>query len=341
MSAALQSSLSPGLALAEVAPPAPGSALVLGGTGFVGRHVCRALRTRGYDVVTAARSRPAEASSDPFVALDLGTGSAATLGQALSTLRPRLVVNTVGSIWGRTDEQMWRATADPVFRLLDALSLLAYRPRLVHLGTVLEYGPVAQGESMGGTAGAGGAAAAPPTTAYGQAKLAATQAVLERTKAGDVEGMVLRIANVAGPGSPAVSLLGRVAAVLLAAQALGEPAELTLDALIARRDYVDVRDVADAVVAACATEHPQPVVLDIGSGVAVPVRDLVELLVEVSGIETRIVERPPAHPRADISWTRLNIAAAADVLGWRPTRSLEDSVRAFWAEARAAAGAPQ
>lgn len=296
---------------------------VLGATGFVGPHVCDALAARGDQVLAVARRPPDRPGGHRFVPIDLGRSRPCDIAAVLDAERPAVVVNAVGSIWGRSDEEMWSATAEPVIRLLDAVALLSSRPRLVHLGSVLEHGPGGPGDT------AGPAATTAPATAYGRAKLAATRAVLDRTATGEVDGMVLRVANVAGPGSPRVSLLGKVAERLVAAGPARAPVVIELDALLARRDYVDVRDVADAVVA--AVDRPcSGAVVDIGRGEAIGVRELVQMLVDTSGVEARVVERGPRDPGRTSTDTSVDVRPARELLGWSPQRSPQDAVAAFW-----------
>ncbi|MDX3753229.1 NAD-dependent epimerase/dehydratase family protein [Streptomyces sp. AK08-02] len=301
------------------------SVVVLGGAGYVGRHVCAAFAARGHEVVAVGR-RPAE---DPLpyrtALLDLAETGPGELGRALRALRPSVVVNSVGSIWGRTDAEMWSATAVPVLRLLDALGRMPDTPRLVHLGSVLEFGPVPSGTRVSA------AVPARPDTAYGRGKLAATEAVLRAAAEGRVDGTVLRVSNVCGPGTPGVSLLGRVAGQLLAASDEGREAVVKLTRMSARRDYVDVRDVADAVVAAAsAPAVPEP--LGIGRGEAVPVRDLVDVLVTASGIPASVVELPPppGSPGGGADWLCVDTAAVRTHLGWQPPIPLAESVRDGW-----------
>ncbi|MGK5629449.1 NAD-dependent epimerase/dehydratase family protein [Streptomyces sp. URMC 123] len=303
-----------------------GSVLVLGGTGFVGRAVCDAFAARGAEVVAAARRPPGGPGAHRFLRLDPTTTPAADLAERLDAVRPRTVVNTIGSIWGRTDREMWDAATLPTLRLLEALTLTTARPRLIHLGSVLEYGPVPPGTTVGP------ATVPRPDTAYGRAKLAATRAVLAACADGRAEGMVLRVANVAGPGTPPVSLLGRVAAALLAAgPGTGAPAVVELAPLRAHRDYIDVRDVADAVVAAAGSSVNGEAV-DIARGEAVAVRALVDLLIEVSGVPATVRERPPVGEASAAAedWLRVDTRPARELLGFAPRRSLEDAVRAYW-----------
>ncbi|MGW2055521.1 NAD-dependent epimerase/dehydratase family protein [Streptomyces sp. NPDC001840] len=309
--------------------------LVLGGSGFVGREVCAAFAATGRQVIAASRnpvpsSAPGNHPAVRALRLDLGAVPATALARLLDREKPGTVVNCVGSIWGRTAQDMVPSVVAPTERLLEALAMAAGRPRLVHLGSVLEYGPVAPGTTARGPAR--------PDTPYGRAKLAATEAVLAAEAAGTADALVLRIANVAGPGTPDISLLGQVAARLATWDGGPEPVVVELSPLRAHRDYVDVRDVADAVVAAADASAAGTSLtgrcVDIGRGEAVPVRELVQLLVAVSGVPVRLVETVRDEPRgaapAPADWMRVDTGPAAELLGWRPRRSLEDAVRAYW-----------
>jgi nucleoside-diphosphate-sugar epimerase len=294
--------------------------LVLGATGFVGHHVCTAFVAAGHRVVAVARSASEGLAAHRFVSFDLARTPAKDTARLLEEERIDVVVNSIGSIWGAPAEEMTERCTAPTLRLLEALTLTTRRPRLVQLGSVLEYG-------------------SPPATAYGQAKLAATEAVLQAGARGEVDALVLRIANAAGPGTPAISLLGQVGARLKEAAARGESAVVELTALRAHRDYIDVRDVAEAVLAAAAstaTGH----VIGIGRGEAVPVRTLVDDLIRVSQVPARIVEReaPPA-PRSTDDWIQVDTGPAHRILGWRPRRSLEEALRSFWEESGGVAAA--
>ncbi|MEV0275024.1 NAD(P)-dependent oxidoreductase [Streptomyces sp. NPDC050610] len=293
--------------------------MVLGGTGYVGRHVCGVLAGLGHDVLAVARN-PAKAPPGlPFAALDRPDA----LERLLTAVRPRVVVNAAGGVWEVTDEQMLGANVSFVERLLTALARLEHRPRLVHLGSAHEYGPAPHGVSTHESVRTS------PLTAYGHAKLRSTRLVCAAFDDGALDGTVLRLSNVLGPGAPRGSLLGTVVRRLRAAGATGDTALLPLDAPYAYRDFVDARDVASAVARAIARPAGRPV--NIGGGTPVPVRRVMERLIELSGTPAEIVERtggPRARDNGD--WQRLDITTAGDVLGWAPRYSLTRSLDWAW-----------
>ncbi|MFG2318201.1 NAD-dependent epimerase/dehydratase family protein [Streptomyces tendae] len=314
--------------------------VVLGGTGFVGRHVCAALlsegegegKGKGPDVVAVSR-RPGPPPSGPRpLALDLCRTPPAELADALTGDRPTLVVNAAGAVWAATEEHMVAANTELVRRLVDALRRARRPVRLVHLGSVNEYTPSADGRPVDeGTP-------TRPTTAYGRTKLAGTELVLEAARRGDIDALVLRMANVAGPGSPPASLLGRVAHQLRLACAEGRTAEIRLKPLRAERDFIDAQDAVGAVLTA-ARSGVGGRVLNIGSGEAVPVRSLVDLLIKVSGVAAHVVEEPE-QGAGDGPPERLevDIRLARELLGWTPRRRLEDAVADQWRDLSEASG---
>jgi dTDP-6-deoxy-L-talose 4-dehydrogenase [NAD(P)+] len=258
--------------------------------------------------------------------MDLAATPTGTLTELLVAEGTRVVVNAAGGVWGVDGQRMVESNVDIPRRMVAALSTLPWQPRLIQLGSMHEYGPVRPGQSINELI------PCRPTTAYGQTKLDGTGVVLAAAAQGLVDAVVLRIANVVGPGAPTGSLLGAVAAQLAAARG-GEPAVLRLAPLRAKRDFLDVRDTAAAVLAASRA----PVggrVFNIGAGQAVGVRWLVERLVSVSGVPARIVEAAVDQARAGgAEWQRVDIRAARESLGWQPIRTIEESLDELWAAA--------
>ncbi|MFJ9430304.1 NAD-dependent epimerase/dehydratase family protein [Streptomyces sp. NPDC101490] len=311
--------------------------VVLGATGFLGRHLCVAFRSAGLRVTGISRGLPGGSAAPPverWEHLDPLREPPDRLARLLDETGADTVVNAAGQVWGVAPEQQEAANADLVGRLLDAVASVPGRPRLIQLGTVHEYGP--------GTAGRPFAEDRPeaPDTAYGRTKLRATRAVLDAVRTSGADGVVLRVANVCGAGAPTGSLLGSLAARLAAHRGPG-PMEWDLAPATAWRDFVDAVDVAEAVVA-CARAPRALVtgrVVNVGSGRAVLVQDVVDRLVELSGVPVRrsaaARPEPGAGPGGSASsaaaWQALDVTLARRVLEWRPRRGLDDSLRALLA----------
>lgn len=310
-------------------PVHDGAVVVLGGTGCIGRWVCHMFERSDRRVTAVSRRLPANAAPGRTVLADLTTMGPKGLADLFRAERAAVVVNASGGLWGLTDEQLHESMVTVVERVIDALAAVPWPVRLVQLGSVHEYQPQTAGRCVDERT------PLRPTSEYGRLKLRAGEAVLTAARCGRVDGVVLRLANVVGPGVSPYSLLGRVAGQLADAAKSGRPAVLRLAPLRDRRDYVDARDVARAVTAAAAA----PVAgraINVGRGEAIRVRQLVDQLVEVSGVAAEVEETAQVKAGAvdGASWLQVDVRTAASVLGWTPRIEMAESLRALWADAR-------
>ncbi len=218
--------------------------VVLGASGFLGRHVRQRAAAAGLDVITAGRSPLPD--SPAHCLIDLGAQDPARLAGTLSTLTPDVVVNCAGATAG-PPEALAAVNVTGTYDLVRAMLMAALPARLVHLGSAAEYGPGEPGTAV--------AESAPPrpASAYGVTKLAGTRLV-ELGRAAGLDAVVLRVFNPVGPGAPDGILPGRLVSEFR--RALADGSEVQLGPLDAVRDFVDARDVADAVIAAALAPGP-------------------------------------------------------------------------------------
>ncbi|MFF0176395.1 NAD-dependent epimerase/dehydratase family protein [Micromonospora profundi] len=301
---------------------------VLGGTGFLGRPICRALADQGHAVVAVARQPKDLGPGVAVRALDLAAADVDEITDVLRELDPDVVINAAGGMWGLTDAQMLAVNVTLVERLIEAAGRLPRRVRVVQLGSVHEYGLVPVDTSMPEDLPAA------PVMPYGEFKLRCTTAVAEADRRGLVDGVTLRVGNVIGAGQPGHSLLGVVVGKLRDAERAGERARLELAPLGSRRDFIGLSDVVAAVL--LATTRPQVAghVINIGRGVAASARDMVQLLIDVSGVPTDLVEAERTGP-AETTWQRLDVGLAAELLGWSPSDDLHTEMKQLWEHAGA------
>ena len=141
--------------------------------------------------------------------------------------------------------------------------------------------------------------------------------------------MVLRVFNVVGAGAPEDGLPGRAAVQLR--QAMDQGTDIRLGPLDAVRDFVDARDVADAVLAAAGApalphsdhQHRQRP----GRGLPHPGRKLIA----ISGYKAAVHEDAQGSVRsAALPWMQADITRARQDLGWQPSRDLKVSVSDLW-----------
>ena len=299
---------------------------VLGGTGFAGRHIAAAFVAAGWHTTLAARRPPARppVAGTSYAAIDL-TAGAGMVAAALGRTEPDVVVNAAGAYWDMSPDLLEASLVDTTRRLLEAIPLIGRRLRLLHLGSVMEYAPAPGRQLLDERT------PVDATTPYGAAKLRATEAVCRAVQYAEVDALVLRVTNTIGPGVDGSSLLGKVAQALSRARDSGGEAHVVLAPLKAQRDYLDVRDLGEAVVAA-ADRGGAGQLVNIGSGRAVSVRELVDLLITVSGVPTRIEEREdaPSSPGAVADWLAVDPATASRLFGWTSRRPISAAVADLW-----------
>lgn len=302
------------------------SAVVIGGTGALGRHICAALLRGGaYRVTAVARREAPVVPGARLVRADL-LGNDDTPALSRLVAGSDVVVNAAGAGWRGTPDQMDSAHTVLVEQLL---RLLPPRIRLVHIGSVHEYGEirphVAADEHHPER----------PSTVYGRTKLTGTRSIVEAAAEGRSDGVVLRITNVCGPGAPAASFLGHLIERL---HQLRPGLPLDLELTPDMRDFVDIRDVADAVVRA-ATAPVTGLVINIGRGAVHDVPTVAKELIRAAGfpqerVRMRVAAMPEGTGRHG-AWTKVDVRRARALLGWSHTRRLQDSLRDQWEAASA------
>lgn len=280
--------------------------LVLGGTGFVGRALLRALAADpARRVAWVARiDTPRDASAGlpaPILVDDLETLDAGLLEETdvvvdlVSRGRGRLATrrDIVGRIRGHA-------------RLIDEIANRRWAGHYVYMssgGTI--YGidpPPVCVETM----------PVAPFSDYALEK-AFVEMHLQSVAGPSDRGMalsILRVANAYGEGQAAKPGFGVIPAIV-STLAGGTPFKLYGDGT-SRRDYVHVEDIVAAVLA--ALERPGAGIVNIGSGVGTSVRGLVEMAEAIAGrpVPLEEVEIFAAEPASVV----LDPERARERLGW-------------------------
>ncbi len=294
-----------------------GGILVIGAAGLLGRAILAEAERSGMAVAAVVGNASAEAPQAQV--LRLSSGAVEPLARLLDRLKPAAIVNAAGRTSGDADE-LWQANVEPAAALLEAMRLGAPGARLVHLGSAAEYAEVPDGTTDED-------ATLAASTPYAEAKLAAFLLVSDAADAG-LDTIVARVFNPIGPRMPATSLPGRAARLLRDAAVAGA-AEIELGPLDGVRDYVDLRDIATAVLALASEPRPSHRVYNVGSGRATVVRDLVAMIAACAGFTGVIGESAAASPRSSGVGRQVADIGRMRSTGWMPTVELRESVEAL------------
>ncbi len=279
--------------------------LVTGGTGFIGSRVVARLASLGAETHLAVR-RPVAVERAHVVDLDEPDACLALV----AAIEPQVVLHLASLVSGARGVDlvvpMMRANQGFAVNLLAAVAQAAPAARVVLAGSIEE--------NLGGDESA-------PTSPYTAAKLAATSYATMFARLWDLPVSVLRIAMVYGPGQADRSkLVPSVTTALLRGE---DPPVSSGRRLV---DWVFVEDVVDAFLCAAGTATPPGTVVDVCSGEPVTIRETLDRLAGIVGgsgaprfgaIPDRVADAAQiGDPRA-----------AAELIGWRPTTSLDNGLR--------------
>jgi GDP-4-dehydro-6-deoxy-D-mannose reductase len=310
--------------------------LITGATGFLGRHVLDALgdELKRYErtedkVLVLGRRCPESWPHEQFVSVDLEDSEA--VRKSIQAIAPDHVIHTAGRTPPALDDALYRANFWITIRLLNALRTLNRPVRVTLAGSAAELGPVPAAQLP-----VAEDYACSPVEAYGRSKWLATVAGLAEKP--PLEVLVARVFNPIGPGMPRSQAFGEFAAQLCAPAP--DPLPIVVGNLEARRDFVDVRDAARALVRVSLLGR-SGLVYHVGTGESRPVAEGLEMLVRLSGRSVRVCVDAHRKSRKGPEDSRADITRVAAHTGWRPSISFERSLTDLWRDARQHAdGAP-
>jgi nucleoside-diphosphate-sugar epimerase len=304
--------------------------LVTGGNGFLGRHLLEALAgvaRSAADVVVLGRRCPEGWSPAAFRRADLEDDQ--DVVQAVETAAPDVVLHAAGLTPPAAPDRLYRANTLATLFLLEGLRALGRPVRVVLAGSAAELGPVPV-ESLP----VDETYPCRPADAYGLSKWLATTAALAARP--PLEVVVARLFNVIGPGLSPNQAFGSFAAQIAGAD--GDPVPLTVGDLDARRDFLDVRDAAEAMIGLALRGRPAQV-YHVGTGRSRRVGDGLAQLIRLSGRAVQVdVRRHRAEGRGPGD-SRADIRKIVAHTGWTPRVSWDRSLADLWSEAAGTAAA--
>ncbi len=292
--------------------------LVLGGAGFIGRHVASLLQRSGHQVVVTGRRLAPGVAGLPgpvgFMELDLATADWPSVLAGFDVIHHYA--------WASVPKS---ANEDPVADLerhvCTSVAMLEAVRRLGGKRLVFA--------SSGGTiygrqdrARAGEDDPARPIGAYGASKLAVETYFRMYHASGWADCRIARLANPYGPGQDGRRGQGLVT-VFVQKALRGETLEIFGDGEIVR-DYIAVSDAAVALVALADLEPPEATdapTLNIGTGVGTSINQVIAMLEQQMGRALPVSRRPARG--FDVPVNVLDIGRARAMLGWTPQVTLE------------------
>jgi dTDP-glucose 4,6-dehydratase len=296
-------------------------AVVTGGSGFVGSHLCDLLRARDWDVVavdnfvTGNRDNVAHLADDPgfqliehdvTVSIPVDGAIDAVLHLASPASPPEYLAHPiatleVGSTGTRRALDLARERGA---RFMLASTSEIYGDPLVHPQPETYFGNV---NSVG------------PRSVYDEAKRYAEAITMAYNREFGVDTKIVRIFNTYGPRLGAAD--GRVVSNFLAQAMRGEALTVYGDGK-QTRSFCFVSDEVDGLLALLESDHVGP--MNIGNPDEFTMLELAELVLEVTGASVDLVFEP--MPVDDPRQRRPDISLAERVLGWHPRVDLREGL---------------
>jgi GDP-4-dehydro-6-deoxy-D-mannose reductase len=304
-------------------------ALVTGGSGFVGTHLCGALLEAGHEVFSVDRQQGRSAARQLFGDLS----DEASLRAALEEARPEVVFHLAAQAFvplaDREPVATYETNVVGTARLFAAIRAVCGQrpPRVLYLSSAEVYGardsadyPLRE-ELM-----------PRPATPYAASKLGGEAVAAAATASHGIPAVVARGFNQIGPGQDARFAVPSFA-LRLAEIAAGAAPVLLVGNLEARRDFLDVRDSVRAYIELALHGRPGEV-YNVCSGRPVTMKEVLLKLIALAQVPVEVREDPERLRPSDVPLFLGDASKLRAATGWAPRFTLEASLRDVLEEAR-------
>lgn len=297
--------------------------LVTGGCGFVGSTVVRHLHRNGWAVSVLDDLSTGVRSNLPDAGVSFHRGSIESRDQVRRALGNNCyVVHLAARAFVpdsfRGPAEFERVNVDGSRVLLEECALAGIK-QVVVASSAEVYGDQ-------GTPPIGEDDLTRPVSPYAWTKLAMERLALEVHEGGGTGVSVLRLFNAYGPRATNPYVIPEIIrqATRGSTVKLGDPAS--------KRDFCAVSDTAAGIERALLTRDAAGEVVNLGTGIATSVSEVVEVVARLVGHAIEIeVDQTRLRP-TDIRVLRSDGRKAMQVLGWKPTIDLEDGLKQTVAE---------
>jgi GDP-4-dehydro-6-deoxy-D-mannose reductase len=299
--------------------------LVTGANGFVGPYVVDALRRicAGAEILTSGKI-VSEAVGFPILSLDIT--DAVAVRRAIEIERPTHIVNLAGvaavSEANANPEMAWRVHVGGPLHLGNAILESGVDCVLINVGSGMVYG-----ESANSVSPLDEEVLLRPIDQYAVSKAAADLALGALVRKG-LKCVRMRPFNHSGARQSRAFVLPAFAMQVARIEVgLDEPI-IRVGGLVAERDFLDVRDVAEAYARTvmCSDTIKSGTILNIASGEPRKIGDVLRRLLDMARVPIS-VEQDPARVRSDDIPRIIGDASLAQrLLRWKPRYNFDDTI---------------
>ena len=316
--------------------------LLTGGAGYIGSHVADAFLASGKDVIIydslyqglesrIQYLRTKYKKEIPLIVADIR--DTAKFDEVLNTYKPHGIVHTaalkaVGESMEKPDEY-FEVNFHATTKMLELVSKHGIH-NFIFSSTAAVYGapdhsnPIREDDEKN------------PISPYGASKLAAEGDVSKFLKEPGNHGTSLRFFNVVGAAAPELldnSVENLVPIVINKIKAGQSPVIYGTDYPTPDgtcvRDYVDVRDIAQAHLVAADSNSTLPLAMNVGTGRGGSVREVIDLVCSAAG-RTDVVSIEAARRAGDPAFLCADVLLIKNAIGFTSKYSLEASTESLF-----------
>ena len=311
--------------------------LLTGGAGYIGSHVADAFLASGKDVVIydslyqglesrIEYLRKKYNKEIPLIVADIR--DTAKFDEVLTTYKPYGIIHTaalkaVGESMEKPDEY-FEVNLHATTKMLELVSRHGIK-NFIFSSTAAVYGapdhsnPIKEDDPKN------------PISPYGASKLAAEGEVNKFLAIPGNHGTSLRFFNVVGTAAPELldNSVENLVPIVINKLKAGQPPVVygtdypTPDGTCVR-DYVDVRDIAGAHLAAADFEGALPLAMNVGTGAGGSVREVIKLVCEAAG-RTDVVAIQAERRAGDPAFLCADVSLIKSAIGFNSKYLLDES----------------
>jgi UDP-glucose 4-epimerase len=316
--------------------------LLTGGAGYIGSHVADAFLASGKDVVIydslyqglesrIEYLRKKYNKEIPLIVADIR--DTVKFEEVLTTYKPYGIVHTaalkaVGESMEKPDEY-FEVNFHATTKMLELISQHGIK-NFIFSSTAAVYGapdhsnPIKEDDEKN------------PISPYGASKLAAEGEVNKFLAIPGNHGTSLRFFNVVGTAAPELldNSVENLVPIVINKLKAGQPPVIygtdypTPDGTCVR-DYVDVRDIAGAHLAAADSTSVLPVAMNVGTGRGGSVREVIKLVCEAAG-RSDVVADEKERRAGDPAFLCADVSLIQSAIGFSSKYSLEESTASLF-----------
>lgn len=306
-------------------------ALIIGGAGFVGKHLADHLyHVCGWSVC-CTKLAGERLELEYGQVLDLDILDAEDTAVKLAAIQPDYIFHlaaqsSVALSWKQPDLTV-DVNIKGAVHILEAVRQLSYSPRVLLVGSGEEYGYIKETELPLKEENA-----LRPGNVYAATKVCQNMLGHIYAQSYGMDVIMVRAFNIIGPGQLTQFVVSDFCRQAAEIEAGKKQNVLSVGNLSARRDFTDVRDVVRAYEMLIQAGKSGET-YNVGSGRAISIQELLEEILRQAACRIRVAQDPDRMRPSDIPVIEADTKRLTEVTGWKPEISLEQTIAdtlAYW-----------